>query len=48
MKSFVDYYMLSYAKRVILVRDDKLFHSGFALRAAMLNGAEYQEVWIDK
>ena len=48
MKSFVDYYMLSYAKRVILVRDDKLFHSGFALRAAMLNGTEYQEVWIDK
>jgi len=43
MKSFIDYYMLSYAKKVILVRDKKMYHSGFALRAALLNQAEYQE-----
>ena len=43
MKSFIDYYMLSYAKKVILVRDEKMYHSGFALRAALLNQAEYQE-----
>ena len=46
MKSFVDYYMLSYAKCVTLVRDKKMYHSGFALRAAMLNDAEYKETWI--
>lgn len=43
MKSFIDYYMLSYAKKIILVRDKKMYHSGFALRAALLNQAEYQE-----
>lgn len=46
MKSFVDYYVLSYASRVTLVRDKKMYHSGFALRAAMLNNADYQEVWM--
>lgn len=46
MKSFVDYYVLSYAKKISLVRDKQLFHSGFALRAAMLNGAEYSETWM--
>lgn len=46
MKSFVDYYVLSYAKSVTLVRDKKMYHSGFALRAAMLNKAEYMEVWM--
>lgn len=44
MKSFVDYYVLSFAKAVTLVRDKKMYHSGFALRAAMLDGAEYKEV----
>ena len=47
MKSFVDYYVLSCASRVTLVRDKKMYHSGFALRAAMLNNAEYQEVWME-
>ena len=46
MKSFVDYYVLSYAIRVTLVRDKKMYHSGFALRAAMLNNADYQEMWM--
>ncbi len=46
LKSFVDYFMLSYARKVILIRDKKMYHSGFALRAAKLNGAEYQEVWM--
>ncbi len=46
MKSFVDYYVLSFAKTVTLVRDKKMYHSGFALRTAMLNGAEYKEVWM--
>jgi len=46
MKSFVDYYVLSYAASVTLVRDKLMYHSGFALRAAMLNDAEYQEVWM--
>lgn len=44
LKSFLDYYMLSFAHTVILVRDKKMYHSGFALRAAKLNDAEYQEV----
>ena len=46
MKSFVDYFVLSNAKKVTLVRDDKMYHSGFALRAAMLNKAEYKETWM--
>lgn len=46
MKSFVDYYVLSYASRVTLVRDKLMYHSGFALRAAMLNDAAYNETWI--
>ena len=46
MKSFVDYYVLSFAKAVTLVRDKKMYHSGFALRAAMLNNAEYREIWL--
>lgn len=46
MKSFIDYYMLSYAKKITLVRDSLMMHSGFALRAAMLNGAEYGEIFI--
>lgn len=47
MKSFVDYYVLSYAQSVTLVRDKRMYHSGFALRAAMLNDAEYLEKWLE-
>lgn len=46
MKSFVDYYMLSYAKTVYLVRDKLMYHSGFPLRAALLNGVEYKEIGL--
>lgn len=46
LKSFLDYYMLSNAHTVISVRDKKMYHSGFARRAAMLNKAEYKEVWM--
>lgn len=46
LKSFLDYFMLSFAHTVILVRDKKMYHSGFALRAAKLNDAKYQEVWM--
>jgi hypothetical protein len=46
MKSFIDYYMLSYAKTVYLVRDKIMYHSGFAYRAALLNGANYKEVYL--
>lgn len=46
MKSFVDYFVLSHAKQVTLVRDKKMYHSGFALRAAMLNEAKYKEIWL--
>ena len=44
MKSFVDYYMLSYAKCIYLVRDKKMYHSGFPYRAALLNKREYREI----
>ena len=46
LKSFLDYYMLSYAHTVISVRDKKMYHSGFAYRAAKLNEAKYLEVWM--
>lgn len=46
LKSFLDYYMLSYAHTVISVRDKKMYHSGFAYRAAKLNDARYLEVWM--
>ncbi|WP_455081033.1 hypothetical protein [Prevotella melaninogenica] len=44
MKSFVDYYMLSNAKKVFQMTDKLLFRSGFPKRAAMLNGAKYVEI----
>jgi hypothetical protein len=44
MKSFVDYYMLSYASAVYLVRDKLMYHSGFPKRAAMLHGVDYHEI----
>lgn len=47
MKSFVDYYMLSYARTVYLVRDKLMYHSGFPRRAALLNGAEYREIGLE-
>ena len=46
LKSFLDYYMLSFAHTVISVRDKRMYHSGFAYRAAKLNEANYLEVWM--
>lgn len=46
MKSFVDYFVLADARKITLVRDPKMYHSGFAKRAALLNGAEYKEEWM--
>lgn len=46
MKSFVDYYVLSHANSITLVREKKMYHSGFALRAALLNDADYKEEWV--
>ncbi len=46
MKSFVDYFVLANARQVVLVRDKMMYHSGFALRAAMLNNAKYSETWL--
>lgn len=46
MKSFVDMYMLSYARTVYLVRDKKMYHSGFPYRAALLGKTEYKEIWL--
>ena len=39
--------MLSYASTVYLVRDRLMYHSGFPYRAAILNGADYQEITLD-
>ena len=36
MKSFVDYFMLANAEEIFLVRDKKMYHSGFPYRAALL------------
>ena len=44
MKSFLDMYMISYADTVYLVRDKLMYHSGFPYRAALLGGANYEEV----
>ena len=44
MKSFVDYFMLSNAKKVFQITDKLLFRSGFPKRAAMLNDAKYVEI----
>lgn len=44
MKSFVDFFMLSNAKKVFQMTDKLLFRSGFPKRAAMLNEASYEEI----
>ena len=47
MKSFVDYFMLSNAKKVFQMTDKKLFQSGFPKRAAMLNNVPYEEIELN-
>lgn len=46
LKSFLDYYMISLSKEVFLARDIKMYHSGFAYRAALLNNVPYFEEYI--
>ncbi|MHB9293773.1 hypothetical protein Holit_02903 [Hollandina sp. SP2] len=41
MKSYIDYYMLSSAKKIYLVVDGQIYHSGFAYRAALYNDIPY-------
>ena len=43
LKSFTDYYMLSFASHIWLVRDRLMYHSGFPYRASLLNDAVYGE-----
>ena len=47
MKSFVDYFMLSNAKKVFQMTDRRLFQSGFPKRAAMLNNTPYEEIQLN-
>ncbi len=45
-KSFVDLFVLSHAKRITLFKTGKMYHSGFAKRAALISGAKYNEVFF--
>ena len=47
MKSFIDYFLLSYADKVYLVRDKYMYHSGFPLRAALLHQTDYREINLE-
>jgi hypothetical protein len=42
MKSFVDYFLLSNAKKVYLIVDDRMYNSGFPYRAALYNNVPYE------
>lgn len=44
MKSFVDMLTLSHASRIYLLRTGQMYKSGFALRAAAINGVPYEYV----
>lgn len=44
LKSFVDMFMLSKAKKVFLLQTDDMYHSGFAKRSAMINNVPYEEI----
>lgn len=46
MKSFVDFFMLGHAKQIFLMRDKKMYHSGFPYRASLLYGSKYSEIYI--
>lgn len=41
MKSYIDYYMLSKAKKIYLVVDGQMYNSGFAYRAALYSDIPY-------
>ena len=44
MKSFVDLYMISRAKRAYLFQTDKMYNSGFPRRAAQIGGIPFHHV----
>ena len=44
MKSFVDLFLLSKAGKIYLLQTEKMYHSGFAKRAAMINDVIYEEI----
>lgn len=44
MKSFIDLYMLSNASKIFLGISGKMYHSGFAKRAAMIHNIPYAEI----
>jgi hypothetical protein len=46
LKSFIDLMVLSNAKKVILLCTGKMYHSGFAKTAALINGVDYEEIFF--
>ena len=44
MKSFVDLFLLSKAKKIYLMKSGQMYMSGFAKRAAMVNDILYEEI----
>jgi hypothetical protein len=43
MKSFLDYYLLTYSKKIYLVIEGQMYDSGFPLRAAIHNKIPFQK-----
>ncbi|MDR2097803.1 MAG: hypothetical protein LBP37_04710, partial [Spirochaetaceae bacterium] len=41
LKLFLDYFVLSYSKKVYLVIEDQMYNSGFSYRAALLNNVPF-------
>lgn len=44
MKSFEDMFLLTKADKIYLLQTGDMYHSGFAIRAAMINNKPYEEV----
>jgi hypothetical protein len=43
LKLFLDYFVLSYSKKVYLVIEEQMYNSGFSYRAALLNNVPFIE-----
>ena len=43
-KTFLDFFMLSYSKKIYLLVTGKMYKSGFARRAAKLRGIPFVEI----
>jgi hypothetical protein len=41
LKMFLDYFVLSYSRKIYLVIDDQMYKSGFSYRAALLNNVPF-------